>query len=174
MTVRGDINGSGVDTLIKDYSPEIREAEFKAGFDLNLSVLEMCCGFSRGVFTTPETAFATATEMKNSLKKTFSFVKRFRKNIELGNKMLFGAIDAIMNLNGTTPVGDWKMRHDWSYDYIEQTAEKFNQLLQAHAAGVLKDKDLTSWVLGIDSKTAENYISELKAETESGANEQSD
>ena len=171
VTVRGDLNG-GLDTLIKDYSPDIRETEFKAGFDLNLSVLEMCCGFSRGVFTSPETAFATATEMKNSLKKTFAFVKRFRKFIESGNEMLFGAVDIIMTLNGMTPIGDWKIRHDWSYDYIEQTAEKFNQLLQTHAAGALKDKDLTSWVLGIDDKTAEKYVAELKQEAEVRADEQ--
>nr|DAI88231.1 MAG TPA: portal protein [Caudoviricetes sp.] len=162
MTVKGSLSGGSLDSVIKDYSPNIREAEFKSGFELNLSVLEMCCGFSRGVFTSPETAFATATEMKNSLKKTFAFVKRFRKLIESGNEMLFGAVDIIMSLNGTTPVGDWKIRHDWSYDYVEQTTEKFNQLLQAHAAGVLKDKDLTAWVLGIDDKTAEEYIDELR------------
>lgn len=172
MTVRGDLNGSNLDSLIKDYSPDIRETEFKSGFDLNLSVLEMCCGFSRGVFTSPETAFATATEMKNSLKKTFSFVKRFRKFIESGNEMLFGAVDIIMTLNGITPVGDWEIRHDWSYDYIEQTAERFNQLLQTHAAGALKDKDLTSWVLGIDDKTAEKYITELRQEAEVKSDEQ--
>ncbi len=171
MTVKGDLNGASLDSVIKDYSPDIREVEFKAGFDLNLSVLEMCCGFSRGVFTSPETAFATATEMKNSLKKTFAFVKRFRKFIEAGNKALFRAIDIIMSLNGIAPVGDWEIRHDWSYDYIEQTAEKFNQLLQAHAAGVLKDKDLVSWILGIDDKTAEMYISELKQEAEANSNE---
>lgn len=162
VTIKGDIEGGGVQNMIKDYSPEIRETEFKAGLDLNFSVLEMCCGFSRGVFTTPETAFATATEMKNSLKKTFSFVKRFRKYIESGNKMLFNAVNIIMNLNGTTPIGDWEIRHDWSYDYIEQTTEKFNQLLQTHSAGCLKDETLTGWVLGVDDETAKNYIAELK------------
>lgn len=172
MTVKGDMN-NGIGALIQEYSPDIREPEFKSGLELNLSVLEMCCGFSRGVFTSPETAFATATEMKNSLKKTFAFVKRFRKNIESGNRMLFNAVDVIMSLNGITSAGDWEIRHDWSYDYIEQTTEKFNQLLQAHSAGVLKDKDLTAWVLGIDSETAEKYITELRKETESGINEQS-
>ena len=110
--------------------------------------------------------------MKNSLKKTFAFVKRFRKLIESGNEMLFGAVDIIMSLNGTTPVGDWKIRHDWSYDYVEQTTEKFNQLLQAHAAGVLKDKDLTAWVLGIDDKTAEEYIDELRQAAGAESDEQ--
>ena len=162
VTFKGNIEGGGVQNMIKDYSPDIRESEFKAGLDLNFSVLEMCCGFSRGVFTTPETAFATATEMKNSLKKTFSFVKRFRKYIESGNKMLFNAVNIIMNLNGMTPLGDWEIRHDWSYDYIEQTTEKFNQLLQTHSAGCLKDETLTGWVLGVDDETAKNYIAELK------------
>ena len=162
VTITGSAVDGGIQNQIKDYSPDIREAEFKAGLDLNFSVLEMCCGFSRGIFTTPETAFATATEMKNSLKKTFSFVKRFRKYIEAGNKMLFNAVNIIMNLNGMTPLGDWDIRHDWSYDYIEQTAEKFNQLLQAHAAGCLKDETLTGWVLGIDEEKAKKYISELK------------
>lgn len=161
VTIKGDIEG-GVQNQIKDYSPDIRESEFKAGLDLNFSVLEMCCGFSRGILTTPETAFATATEMKNSLKKTFSFVKRFRKYIESGNKMLFNAVNIIMNLNGMTPLGDWDIRHDWSYDYIEQTTEKFNQLLQTHSAGCLKDETLTGWVLGIDEEKAKKYIAELK------------
>lgn len=158
---------SNVSNMIQDYSPSIRESNFQNGNNFNFSILELCCGFSRGVFTSPETAFATATEMKNSLKKTFSFVKRFRKRIESGNKMLFNAINIIMNINGTTPIGDWNIRHDWSYDYIEQTNEKFNQLIQAHSAGAIKTEDVTSWVLGIDEQEAKNYVEELKAETES-------
>ena len=160
-----DPNGA-IESSIKEYSPEINEEEWKAGINLNLSVLEMCCGFSRGVFTAPETAFATATEMHNSLKKTFSFVKRFRSSIAHGNKMLFNAISIIMTLNGTVPYGDFKVSHDWSYDYIEQTTEKFNQLLQAHAAGCLKDEDLVSWVKGIDEQEAQKYMQELRAYAE--------
>ena len=82
--------------MIEDYSPAIRETEFQAANNFNLSVLELCCGFSRGVFTKPETAFATASEMKNSLKKTFAFVKRFRRRLEVGDRMLFNAINIII------------------------------------------------------------------------------
>ena len=161
VTFKGDLN-NGISDMIREYSPGIRETEFKAGIDLNLSVLELCCGFSRGVFTTPETSFATATEMINSLKKTFSFVKRFRASIENGNAMLFKTIDFIISLIGKTPVGDWSLEHDWSYDYIEQTTEKFNQLLQAHAAGCLKDEDLVGWIKGINEQEAKEYMEELR------------
>lgn len=165
INTTGNLN-DGISSMIQDYSPDIRSADFQLGEDFNLAVLELCCGFSRGVFTKPETSFATATEMKNSLKKTFSFVKKFRRKIESGNKMLFKAIDIIMNLNGTTPLGDWEIRHEWSYDYIEQTQEKFNQLIQAHSIGAVKTSDVTAWVLDMSQEEAELYVSEISEETE--------
>lgn len=162
---------NGVSGMIHDYSPAIRETEFREANNFNLSVLELCCGFSRGVFTAPETAFATATEMKNSLKKTFAFVKRFRKRLELGDKMLFNAISIIMNINNTTPIGNWTMRHDWSYDYIEETKERFNQLLQGHTEGVVKDETLCAWINNIPEDKAEKYMAELRAATEGKASD---
>lgn len=163
---RGGLNDTSVSSLIYDYSPAIRETEFQAANNFNLSVLELCCGFSRGVFTAPETAFATATEMKNSLKKTFAFVKRFRKRLELGDKMLFNALNIIMNINGTTPIGDWRLRHDWSYDYIEETKERFNQLVQGHNEGVVKDETLCAWINNLSEDEAKKYMAELKAAAE--------
>lgn len=168
VMVRGGIDG-GVKSQIDDYTPPIREAEYKNAEDFNLSILELCCGFSRGIFTKPETAFTTATEMRNSLKKTFSFVKKFRRKIENGNKELFNAVNIIMNLNNTTPDGEWDIQHDWSYDYIEQTQERFNQLIQSVNAGAVKVKDLTSWVLGLDNDAAEEYVKEIQAEAEERA-----
>ena len=159
---KGDLNNKLSD-MIHDYSPAIREPEFQAANNFNLSVLELCCGFSRGVFTAPETAFSTATEMKNSLKKTFAFVKRFRKRLELGDRMLFNAINIIMNINGTTPLGEWDLRHDWSYDYIEETKERFNQLMQGHSAGVVKDETVCAWINNLSEDEAKKYMAELRA-----------
>lgn len=163
---RNGLGESSMSNMIHDYSPAIREAEFQAANNFNLSVLELCCGFSRGVFTTPETAFATATEMKNSLKKTFAFVKRFRKRLELGDRMLFNAVNIIMNINSTTPMGDWDLRHDWSYDYIEETKERFNQLMQGHSAGVVKDETVCAWINNLSEDEAQKYMAELNAVVE--------
>lgn len=165
LKVKGTVDG-GVNGMIQDYSPAIRESEFQAANNFNLSILEMCCGFSRGVFTSPETSFATATEMKNSLKKTFAFVKRFRKRLELGDKMLFHAIDIMMNSLGTTPIGEWNISHDWSYDYIEETRERFNQLMQGHSAGVVSDETLCSWINNLKEDEAAAYMQELRAAAE--------
>ena len=168
LKIKGGLD-NGIKDMIEDYSPAIRESEFREANNFNLSMLELCCGFSRGVFTTPETAFATATEMKNSLKKTFAFVKRFRKRLESGDKMLFNAINIIMNINGTTPMGEWEIRHDWSYDYIEETKERFNQLVQGHSAGVVKDETLCAWINNLDEEEAKIYMEELNSNEKTGA-----
>lgn len=162
VNVRSGVDG-GITSQIYDYSPAIRENEYKAANDFNLSILELCCGFSRGIFTSPETSFATATEMKNSLKKTFAFVKSFRRRIEHGNEELFKAVSIIMNLNSTTPEGKWELRHDWSYDYIEQTTERFNQLAQSFDRGAIKKEDFTAWVLNLEPDEAEQYVAEIEA-----------
>lgn len=162
VSVRGGVDG-GITSQIYDYSPSIREEEFKSANDFNLSILELCCGFSRGIFTSPETSFATATELKNSLKKTFAFVKSFRRRIEHGNKELFNAVNIIMNLNSVTPDGKWELQHDWSYDYIEQTSEKFNQLIQSLDRNAIKTEDLTAWVLNLRPEEAAEYVEDIEA-----------
>lgn len=164
VNVRGGIDG-GITSQIYDYSPTIREDEFKSANDFNLSILELCCGFSRGIFTSPETSFATATELKNSLKKTFAFVKSFRRRIEHGNKELFDAVNIIMNLNSVTPEGKWELQHDWSYDYIEQTSERFNQLVQSLDRNAIKTEDLTAWVLNLTPEEATKYVEDIESKS---------
>lgn len=53
MKIKGSLNG-GVGEMIQDYSPAIREAEFQAANNFNLSILELCCGFSRGYSLPPK------------------------------------------------------------------------------------------------------------------------
>lgn len=160
--VRGrGVDGGRIDDLISTYSPEIRESAMQTGANFDLAILELCCGFSRGVFTAPETAFATATEMKNSLKKTFSFVKKFRGYIEEGEKQLFNAVNVIMNRNEITPMGDYSLSFNWSYDYVEETRERFAQLLQMHSIDAVSRAEVRAWGMNEDLDIAEQKITEI-------------
>lgn len=163
VKLKGDLNNS-LTSMIETYSPEIRESDYKSGNDFNMAMLEMACGLSRGVFTKPETAFATATEMKNSLKKTFAFVKRFRRRIEVGNTQLFNAIDILMNVNNITPQGEWEVQYQWSYDYVEESREKFSQLLQGNSINTISRPEVRSWTLNIPLEQAKKEIEEMDAE----------
>ena len=151
-------------SMIETYSPPIRETDYRSGNNFNLAMLEMASGLSRGIWTEPETSFATATEMKNSLKKTFAFVKRLRRRIEAGNKQLFNAIDILMNANNITPQGEWEVEHQWSYDYIEESREKFNQLVQGNSIGAITTAEVRSWELNIPLDQAKEQIEEYEQE----------
>ena len=165
--VQGD-NDNTVSNLLKEYSPDIRDQSLQNGANFNFSILELCCGFSRGVFTSPETSFATATEMKNSLKKTFSFIKRFRRNIESGNHQLFYALDVLMSLNNAVPIGDWSLEHEWSYDYIEESRERFNQLIQMHSIGSIDPATVTAWGMDLSYEDAKAFVASINETSESG------
>ncbi len=162
--VTGDSVNGGVKGLLDVYSPEIRDESFKNASDFNFAILELCCGLSRGVFTKPETSFSTATEMKNSLKKTFAFMKKFRNQIDSGENMLIAAIDILMNLNNISPIGDYEVYSDWSDNYIEEMKERFNQLLQLHNQGVITDAELRAWGMDEDLETAEENVKKIKIE----------
>lgn len=68
-----------------------------------------------------------------------------------------------MNLNSVTPDGKWELQHDWSYDYIEQTSEKFNQLIQSLDRNAIKTEDLTAWVLNLRPEEAAEYVEDIEA-----------
>ena len=160
------LNGfdSSLSSMIETYSPSIREADYRNGNNFNLGILEMAAGLSRGVFTEAETSYATATEMKNSLKKTFSFVKRLRRRIEVGTTALFKAIDILMNINNTTPMGKWEIVFDWSYDYVEEGREKFEQLIQGNSIGAVSKAEVRSWTMNIPLDKAQAQIDEYEKE----------
>ena len=99
--------------------------------------------------------------MKNSLKKTFSFVKRLRRRIESGTTALFKAIDILMNVNDTTPQGDWEIVYDWSYDYVEEGREKFEQLIQGNSIGAISRAEVRSWAMNIPLDKAQAQIDEM-------------
>lgn len=162
--ITGDSANGGVKSLLDIYSPDIRDESFKNASDFNFAMLELCCGLSKGVFTKPETSFSTATEMKNSLKKTFAFMKKFRHQIDSGEKMLISAINILMNLNGISPMGDYEVYSDWSDNYVEEMKERFNELLQLHNQGVITDAELRAWGMDEDLKTAESNIQKIKSE----------
>lgn len=78
-----------------------------------------------------------------------------------------------MNLNNTTPIGDYEIYNDWSYDYIEETKERFNQLMQAHSIGAIPTWKVTAWIENLDEESAKALAAEAAAGIEPGPTESS-
>lgn len=156
------LKGTGENNLIDTFSPEIRVDALERGLELNLKMLEMLCGLSAGILTSPHTNFATATEMKASLQSTFAFMNRFRHNIELGVEQLFYGINILVNANNIAPTGMFEIHFDWSNSYVEQLTEQFNRLVQGQTIGVVKDEEVRSFIFDEDLETAKANIDEIK------------
>lgn len=158
------LKGAGADSpRIDIFSPDIRVEALERGLELNLKMLEMLCGLSAGILTSPHTNFATATEMRASLQSTFAFMTRFRHNIELGIQQLFYAIDILLNANNVTPIGEFKITFDWSSSYVENITEQFNRIMQGEAVGVVKPEEIRAFIFDEDLETAKQKVDEIKS-----------
>lgn len=151
--------------LIDIYSPDIRVEELEKTLEINLKMLEMLCGLSSGVLTSPKTNFATATEMKACLQSTFAFMNRFRHNIEFGVQQLFYGIDILLNANNIVPVGEFNICFNWSSSYVEQLNEQFNRLLHGESVGVVKPEEIRAFIFDEDLQTAKKNIEEIAKKT---------
>lgn len=156
--IRGNTDNNN---LIHEFNPQIRQTDMLAGIEENFKMLEMFAGFSNGILTSPTTNYATATEMKNSLKKTFAFVKKFRRRIERGTQEFFNAVSVLANRNNLVVDGKWELKWDWSYDYVEESREKFNQLIQMEAAGIVDKAEVRAWGMNEAYDVAKEKIDQI-------------
>jgi A118 family predicted phage portal protein len=149
---------AGVSSKIYEYSPDIRETEFRAGLELQFKLLELMCGLSQGILTSPTTTYATATEIKASLHLTFAYITRFRRNIAKGVKQLVNAIDVLCDVHKIDPAGEYSVTMDWSSAYVENLTEQFDRLTRSLELGVVDRAEVRSWVLDETVDIAERKL----------------
>lgn len=158
----GDKNAN---SLIQEYTPDIRSADLENGVEVNFRMLELFMGVSPGILTRPATSYATATEMRAALNDTYALITRFRRQLEKGTNDLLDAVDAIANRNNLAPIGPWKVQYDWSSAYIEQMNEHFTQLTMAEGIGAVDKAEVRAWLLDEDYETAKARVEEIAAES---------
>ena len=153
------------DDLWEVFDPAFRDSSYYARLQELYSRLEKQIGTSKGILTEVETADATATAIKKALYDTFTIVGDSRDAFEKGMTDLIDAINILANYYNITPMGDYEINYDWSYDLLESTEETFNQLTQGHSLGVVKDYELRQFIFpDEDIEEAKKSIQEIKAE----------
>ena len=71
-------------------------------------------------------------------------------------------MSVISNRNNLVVDGAWELKWDWSYDYIEESREKFNQLIQMEAAGIIDKAEVRAWGMGEAYETAREKIEQIQ------------
>ena len=74
-------------------------------------------------------------------------------------------IERLLNMNGTVPVGDWEVKFDWSYGFIESMTQAFNQLTMAEGIGAVAKWEVRQYLTDEDEPTARAAVEQIAEET---------
>lgn len=155
----------GVDKLIKEYSPALQGDQHELAIQVDLRMVEMCIGLSYGILSRSELRYTNTDEIRASLNQTFAYITAFRKAVQKGVRDALDAIDALLNMNGTVPVGDWDVKFDWSYGFIESMTQTFNQLMMANGIGSIANWEIRQYLTDEDEQTARAAVNQIAEET---------
>lgn len=157
----GDMDG---ELPIKEFSPDLRYDGLKGGVDFNFKMLEMFCGLSAGILTDVQSDLATATAIRASMNNSFAFIGTMRKVIESGTDDLIYAIAMLFNSNNDVAIGSYSTNYDWDESMMENSNERFQQLLQSKSVGELEDGELMAWVKNIPLDQAKEIMSNMETD----------
>lgn len=72
----------------------------------------------------------------------------------------------LANYYNLTPMGDYELKIDWDYTFIEDSSSNFNQLLQGESRGVIKKEEVRQFIKPEETlEEAREAIEEIKKET---------
>lgn len=143
------------------FDPAIRDSAYINRFRQLCELLEKSIGTSKGILTEPETAAATATEIKSANYDTFALVSAIRENVERAINDTAYALDVLAEHFGATPAGargDYQITYDWDMSLLESSTETFNQLSELESRNLILPERLVSWATGLTVDEARDEV----------------
>ena len=160
------VTPSGLNTsgkLWDVYDPAIRTSSYYTRLEKLCGELEKQVGTSRGILTEPATHGATATEIKAANYDTYAIVDTMRKTVANAMERLAYAMNVLANAYGLSPLGDYQLTFDWSYDMIESSQESFQQMLSSVTVDAVEAAELRRFSFPEESlDEARERVAEIK------------
>lgn len=136
----------GQESKMDVFAPQLRYDAYISRLNTLYELLENQIGTSRGILTKPETAAATATEIKSALTGTKMITDLMRTQLQQAIDRMCYAIDVLASAEGVQ--GDMpEVSIDWDYALYESSTETFAQLIQAKAVGAVDAVDVRQFVM---------------------------
>lgn len=158
---------SGEDNFWEVFDPAIRDSSYYARLQELYERLEKEVGTSKGVLSNPETVNATATEIKRSMYDTFTIVGDARQQFEKAMEDFVYACDVYANYYNLSPMGEYELTYDWSYDLLENSQESFSQLIQGKNNGAVEDYEIRQFIFpSEDIEDSKKIVEEIRKREE--------
>ncbi len=157
---------AGEDDFWEVFDPAIRDTSYYNKLMQQCALLEKQIGTSRGIITDPLSTYQNTDETRRALYDTFSIVDDVRDSIAEGLEDFIYACNVLANYYNLTPMGDYELKIDWDYTFIEDSSSNFNQLLQGESRGVIKKEEVRQFIKPEETlEEAREAIEEIKKET---------
>lgn len=155
--------GKSTESLFEIFSPDIRDASYKARILDLFARLEKQVGTSAGILTPAESSNATATQVRRSLYDTLAIVNRMRSSIEDALDALAYIYGVYLELLGIAHDPDAVITKTWNEDMTEDREQQFSQTMQAHSAGAVKTSEVRRFIYPSETpEEAEAAVQEIR------------
>lgn len=143
------------------FSPEIRDTALFNGFNNQLKLIEFACCLAYGTLSDPQNVDKTATEIKTSKQRSYTFVSDTQLALQTALEDLVYAMNFWASLYGLVPPGnDYQVSFDWD-DSIVVDAEAERQTDRADVAmGVMSLAEYRSKWYGETLEEAQKNLPE--------------
>lgn len=130
--------GAADKPFIDTFSPEIRDTALFNGFNNQLRLIEFACNLAYGTLSDPQNVDKTATEIKVSKQRSYTFVSDTQMALQRALEDLVYAMNFWAALYGLIPPGnDYQVSFVWDDSIIVDAEEERQTDRQDVAMGVM-------------------------------------
>ena len=149
------------DSLMKEWAPSLRDANYMSGLNRLLIQIEDACCLSRGTLSDPTDVAKSATEIKIMKQRSYATIKDIQKSLESALKDLAYAMYCLAVLYELSPDGNYELKFVWDDSVIvDAEAERIRDQQEVSQGLMLPWEYRVKWY-GEDEATAKQRLGEL-------------
>jgi len=155
-----DATTTNGDSLLKAWSPTLRDANYMSGLNRLLIQIEDACCLSRGTLSDPQEIAKSATEIKIMKQRSYSTIKDIQTSLETALNDLAYAMYCLAVLYELAPDGKYETTFVWDDSIIvDAEAERIRDQQEVSQGLMLPYEYRMKWY-GEDEATAKRKLAE--------------
>lgn len=149
------------DSLLKAWSPTLRDSNYMSGLNRLLMQIEDACCLSRGTISDPVDIAKTATEIKIMKQRSYATITDIQKSLESALEDLAYAMYCLAVLYELCPDGKYETKFTWDDSVIVDAEAERIRDQQEVAQGLMLPYEYRMKWYGEDEATAKRKLGEL-------------
>lgn len=145
--------------FMETFSPEIRDTALFNGFNNQMKLIEFACCLAYGTLSDPQNVDKTATEIKTSKQRSYTFVSDTQQALQKALEDLVYAMNFWAALYGLIPPGaEYQVSFDWDDSIVVDAEEDRKRDREDVAMGVMSLAEYRSKWYGETLEEAEKNL----------------